>query len=103
MSFGRPELIEPNEIPKSFLHESFEVERVFHSENPSTLPLYRLPPGWVAASGKKVFGAWEHNPSYNGIKRGPGERSGPLKYLGFNLRKAFNKPYCIDRIIWTIL
>lgn len=41
MSLGRPELIEPNEIPKSFLHErdshemARRLESGFHLENPS--------------------------------------------------------------------
>lgn len=34
MSLGRPELIDPNEIPKSFLHESKRrLESVSHPEN----------------------------------------------------------------------
>ncbi len=70
MSLGSPELMEPKEIPKSFLHESAEMGLAFHPEKPETLPLHRLAWDIVDASGKKV--------SYHHEKRGPVEQAGPL-------------------------
>ncbi len=51
MSLGRPELIEPNEIPKSFLHESKRTIGVGYT---SCDPIVRVSWAIFVASGKKV-------------------------------------------------